>query len=95
MQTQSNTCNVRIAGGGHLSSATTLLDVPWSIGTCQFTSNLRVLLLSAFDMIISMDWLESFSPMQVDWKHKWLNIPYAGSLVILQGDLVDPPVDLF
>jgi hypothetical protein len=95
VQTQSNTCSVRIAGGGHLSSPATLLDVPWSIGTCQFTSNLRVLPLSAFDMIIGMDWLESFSPMQVDWKHKWLNIPYAGSLVILQGDLVDPPVDLF
>lgn len=33
--------------------------------------------------------------MQVHWKHKWLTIPYAGNLVTLQGELVDPQVDLF
>jgi hypothetical protein len=71
---QPNTCSVRIAGGGHLCSPATLLNVPWSIGPYQFTSNIRVLPLSAFDMIIGMDWLESFSPMQVHWKHKWLTI---------------------
>ncbi|CAD6249360.1 unnamed protein product [Miscanthus lutarioriparius] len=95
MQAQPNTGSVRIAGGGRLCSAATLLNVPWSIGTYQFTSNIRVLPLSAFDMIIGMDWLESFSPMQVHWKHKWLTIPYAAKLVTLQGELVDPPVDLF
>lgn len=56
-------CNIRIAGGGTLSSSATLLNVPWSIGQYQFQSDLRVLPLAAFDMIIGMDWLESFSPM--------------------------------
>lgn len=32
-----------------------------------------------------MDWLESFSPMKVHWKEKWLAIPYQGSTVVLQG----------
>jgi predicted aspartyl protease len=79
-------CQVRIAGGGTLSSSVTLLAVRWSIGQFSFTSDLRVLPLSAFDMIIGMDWLEFFSPMQVDWKHKRLAIPYAGSTVVMQGD---------
>lgn len=53
VQAQPNSCSVRIAGGGHLCSAATLLNVPWSIGPYQFTSNIRVLPLSAFDMIIA------------------------------------------
>ena len=56
-------CQVRIAGGGTLTSAVILLTVQWSIGQLCFTSDLRVLPLTAFDMILGMDWLESFSPM--------------------------------
>lgn len=63
---QANPCTVRIAGGGTLDSPSTLLSVPWSIGQYAFTSDLCVLPLTAFDM----DWLESFSPMHVHWKHK-------------------------
>jgi hypothetical protein len=46
-------------------------------------------------MIIGMDWLESFCPMQVHWKDKWLSIPYEGTSVVLQGDLADTPKALF
>lgn len=60
----------------------------------SFESDLRVLPLAAFDMIIGMDWLESFSPMHVHWKHKQLAIPYKGSTVVLQGDSVDTPDQL-
>ena len=56
-------CQVSIAGGGTLTSAVILLTVQWSIGQLCFTSDLRVLPLTAFDMILGMDWLESFSPM--------------------------------
>jgi hypothetical protein len=31
----------------------------------SFHSDLRVLKLKSFDMIIGMDWLEQFSPMQI------------------------------
>jgi hypothetical protein len=41
-----------------------------------------------------MDWLESFSPMHVHWKNKWLSIPYQGSSVVLHGDQADTPVQL-
>jgi hypothetical protein len=91
---QSDPCSVRIAGGGLLTSSATLLQVPWSIGQYTFTSNIRVLPLTAFDMIIGMDWLESFSSMHVHWKNKWLSIPYQGSSVVLHGDQADTPVQL-
>jgi hypothetical protein len=87
---QANPCTVRIAGGGTLDSPSTLLSVPWSIGQYAFTSDLCVLPLAAFDM----GWLESFSPMHVHWKHKWLSIPYEGRSIVLQRELADSPADL-
>ena len=36
-------------------------------------------------MILGMDWLQLFSPMKVDWLHRWLLIPYKGTTVRLQG----------
>lgn len=47
--------------------------------------------LSAYDVIIRMDWLEAHSPMQVHRLQKWLAIPYQGQFVLLQGlDGVSP-----
>ena len=91
VSSKQSSCNVRIAGGGTLKSPAILLAVQWSIGQVAFTSDLRVLPLAAFDMIIGMDWLESFSPMQVHWQLKRLVIPYEGSTVLLQGESVDAP----
>lgn len=87
-------CQVCIAGGGTLTSVVTLLAVQSSIGQLSFTFDLWVLPLTAFDMIIGMDWLESFSPMQVHWQHKRLEIPYEGSTVLLQGESVEAPSKL-
>jgi len=89
-----SSCQVRITGGGTLTSAVILLAVQWSIGQVSFTPDLRVLPLTAFDMIIGMDWLESFSPMHVHWQLKRLVIPYEGSTVLLQGESVDAPSQL-
>lgn len=44
-------------------------------------------------MVVGMDWLESFSPMRVDWAQKWLIIPYQGSFVLLQGNTLGVPAD--
>lgn len=46
-------------------------------------------------MIVGMDWLEAFSPMKVDWHHKWMSIPYGQSSVVLHGllpDFIQTPV---
>jgi len=43
-------------------------------------------------MILGLDWLASFSPMQVHWAQKWISIPYEGATAIFIGDSVDLPV---
>jgi hypothetical protein len=43
-------------------------------------------------MILGIDWLSSFSPMQVHWAQKWISIPYQGETVVLLGDASELPV---
>jgi hypothetical protein len=48
--------------------------------------------LSSFDMILGLDWLSSFSLMQVHWAQRWISIPYKGATALLIGDRADLPV---
>lgn len=57
--------SVQVAGGGILHSPGILHQVPWSIDQYSLSLDFRTLLLSSYDVIIGMDWLETHSPMQV------------------------------
>jgi hypothetical protein len=76
---------VRVANGTVLQCSVELPQASWSVQDLNFCTTFKVLPLPFYDAILGMDWLEQLSPMTVDWKHKWLSIPYAGSTVILQG----------
>lgn len=78
-------CSVQVAGGGLLQSPAIIRQLQWCIGDCVFHSDFRVLDLASFGMVVGMDWLVRFSPMQVHWSAKWLSIPYNGQHRILQG----------
>jgi hypothetical protein len=71
--------SVQVAGGGILSCSAVIPQALW------FQSDLKVLPLTAYDIIVGMDWLEAFSPMKVHWQRKWMEIPYKGHCVKLQG----------
>ncbi|CAD6253076.1 unnamed protein product [Miscanthus lutarioriparius] len=75
---------VEVVGGGILHSPGLLTDIEWSVDQCVFRSNFRVLQLSAYDVIIGMDWLQ-----------KWLVIPYQGQSVLLQGLNSVSPLHLY
>lgn len=76
---------VLVAGGGVLRSPVVCKQLQWSVVDCSFITDFHVLPLCSYDFIIGMDWLESFSPMQIHWQRKWLLIPYHGQWVLLQG----------
>jgi hypothetical protein len=76
---------VQVAGGSTRSCEAVIPQALWFINVIAFQSDLRVLPLMAYDIIIGMDWLESFSPMRVHWKQKWPEFPYEGSTLTLQG----------
>ena len=77
--------SILVTGGTQLTTLAVLLQVPWSVGDCSFQSDFRVLPLGSFDVVIGMDWLATYSPMQIHWQEKWMVIPYNGQLTVLQG----------
>jgi hypothetical protein len=77
--------SVKVANGSVMNCSQELLGVVWSLSCYEFKSNLRVLPLQTYDLIIGMDWLEMFSPMMVHWYNKWLLLPYKGSWIKLMG----------
>jgi hypothetical protein len=89
-----NSAAVQIAGGGILHSLVVLKQVQWEVSPYVFHTDLRVLPLAAYDVIIGMDWLESHNPMQVHWKLKWMEVPYQGQQIRLQGEVSDIPTQL-
>jgi hypothetical protein len=82
---------VQVAGGGILQCIAVIQRAEWSVQSHIFQTDLRVLPLTTYDVIIVMDWLEAHSPMRVHWKEKWLQLPHQGSQVLLQGELPDSP----
>jgi hypothetical protein len=82
---------VQVANGDKLNCVSQLTNTSWSVDGYEFNSNLKVLQLSACDMILGMDWLELHSPMKIHWKQKWLAIPYQNTTAILCGNKPEPP----
>ena len=74
---------VGVAEGGSILCSTEVRCAEWTVQGHSFHSTLRVLQLGSYDMIVGMDWLEAFSPMRVDWQHKWMSIPYGQHHVVL------------
>lgn len=64
----------------------------WTIASYSFQHDLKVLPIHSYDIILSMDWLQLFSPMRIDWRHKWLAISYQGSYIHLHGTQGDQTV---
>lgn len=66
LQELQSAISVRVANGAHLCCTTIVPQAAWTVEGYEFSSDLRVLPLSTYDIILGMNWLEQFSPMQVD-----------------------------
>lgn len=88
LQIHSVTCAplaVWVANGAIMQCSSLVPSVVWTIDQYHFTHDLKVLPLDSYDIILGMDWLPLFSPMKVDWRQRWLAIPYHGITIHLQG----------
>jgi len=77
--------SVKVANGQLLQCTSLIVDYQFSLGDHIFKHDLRVLPLESYDLILGMDWLELYSPMEVHWKSKRLSFTVDGDTVILQG----------
>ena len=80
---QCHSLAVKVANGEMVLCSAQLPAAVWSIQQYQFTHDFKVLPITHYDIILGMDWLQLFSPMKVDWLHRWLVIPYKGTTVRL------------
>jgi hypothetical protein len=76
---------VKVANGAWVACESQFLNAAWEIQHCRFVSDLRVLQLQHYDMVLGFDWLEKFSPMRLHWAQKWIAIPYESGTVVLHG----------
>uniref|UniRef100_A0A8R7V8Z0 Uncharacterized protein n=1 Tax=Triticum urartu TaxID=4572 RepID=A0A8R7V8Z0_TRIUA len=59
--------SVRVANGGVLRSDQEIPKCEWRSQGVKFTTDLKVLPLGCYDVILGIDWLACHSPMQVHW----------------------------
>lgn len=76
---------VKIADGGTLSCTGILPQCAWTTQGHTFISDLRVLSLGCYDMVVGMDWLEQCGPMWVDWTNKILQFKHQDKDISLTG----------
>jgi hypothetical protein len=62
-------CRVNVADGTQHKCTSFLPRCEWSSQGHQFYTDLKILPLGAFDVILGMDWLEQHNP-NIDWSTK-------------------------
>jgi hypothetical protein len=76
---------VTIADGGKMLCNQVVNGLEWWCQGKTFKTDLKVLPLGGYDMILGMEWLEEFSPMWVDWKRKKMRFTYEEKRITLVG----------
>ena len=84
---------VSVAGGGTIACFKYIPSVVWYTQGHKFTTDLKVLPLKSYDIILGMDWLENQNDgkMWVNWKKKTMRFKHEGIRITLRG--VQPSVD--
>ena len=57
----------------------------WAVQGQEFVTDLCILPLGCYDMVVGMDWLEECGSMWVDWAAKQLQFQHEGALITLAG----------
>ena len=76
---------VKIANGGTLQSDSWIPGCEWNTQGHTFHTDLRVLELGCYDVILGMDWLSEHSPMDIHWGQKRMSFLHQGGNITLVG----------
>lgn len=76
---------VKVANGNTLPWTHELSDQVWGVQGHTFVTTFKIISLGSYDIILGMDWLQQFSPMQVHWQDKGLQFKKGDQLITLKG----------
>jgi len=77
--------SVKVADGATLACSHEVVNCSWTAQGVMFTTTFKILPLQCYDAILGMEWLETFIPMQIQWKEKWLSFDHKNSTIWLHG----------
>ena len=89
VEASKNAMAVRVANGGVMHCNRELPACSWRTQGVTFHTDLKVLPLGCYDVILGIDWLSQHSPMNVHWKEKTMQFEYDGKQVHLAGAQAD------
>lgn len=76
-----------------MTAARQVKNLTWYCQGHTFTTDIIVLDLLPYDVILGYGWLKQYSPMHCDWVAKTISFPHKGKHITLQG-LHPPPMQL-
>lgn len=76
---------VRVVNGSSILCSHQLSNCEVKIQGHSFMLDLKILPLKCYDVIIGMDWLELYCPMEIHWHKKWMSFLYKGQRINIQG----------
>jgi hypothetical protein len=80
-----NAIKVQVANCHLICCTSEIKQDAWTVQEKEFISDVKVIPLPYYDMILGIDWLEAQSPMRIDWLHKWMVISINGEQLHLHG----------
>lgn len=76
---------VRVANGDILQSTQQVSQLQWWCQGHKFATDMRLFDLGAYDVVLGMDWLAQFSPMNCHRGLKTMEFTYNNETIKLQG----------
>jgi hypothetical protein len=65
---------VKVANGQILTGTEFLPNCNWSCQGAIFQTDMKIIPLHCYDVILGIEWLQMQSPMHVDWAEKWIEV---------------------
>lgn len=76
---------VTVANGEQMVSNSICYDLKWQIQQESFTKDFRLLKLGGCDMVLGMDWVDLFAPIQLHTRPPGISFHKDGRRVLLKG----------
>ncbi|XP_026419667.1 uncharacterized protein LOC113315618 [Papaver somniferum] len=85
---------VNVANGDSLISQGICQDLHWDLHGHKFCSNLRVLPLGGFDMVLGADWLQKLGDITFNFAQLKISFMHHESYITLQGSPSKPSINI-
>ncbi|KAL4366748.1 hypothetical protein GQ457_05G033260 [Hibiscus cannabinus] len=87
---QTHPLEITVANGERLYSRAKSNQLAWKMQGELFSHDFRVLNMGGSDMVLGVDWMRRFSPVEMDFRNITLSFEQQGRRVVLQGEVKEP-----